>query len=142
MTRHQVSAVIAQLIPHIMRGAHLDFFIQREITQTQFLLLVSIHAYGQCTMGELARQMHVSMPTASGVVNRLVHSGYVRRIDKPEDRRQVLVELTAKGKGFIRKFQDVVQRRWEEVLIGLSQVELLTLFRVVSALQERLRMEL
>jgi DNA-binding MarR family transcriptional regulator len=113
-SRKDVSLAVAQLMPYIMRGVQFDFFVRRGVTQTQFLLLASIHAYTRCTMGTLARNLHVSMPTVSGIVDRLVRAGYLRRVPRPDDRRQVAVELTAKGRAFFQDFQTVVRRRWEE----------------------------
>jgi DNA-binding MarR family transcriptional regulator len=137
--RAQVSLAIAQLMPSIIRGVQLDFFVKRGITQTQFLVLIAIHAYKRCTMGTLARSMHVSMPTATGVVNRLVRTGFVRRFPKPEDRRQVIVQVTAKGQAFIQQFQAVIRRRWEEVLRPLGSRELGAFYQVVTKLQDQLR---
>jgi DNA-binding MarR family transcriptional regulator len=140
-TRQQASGAIANLMPHIMRGVQLDFFVKRGVTQTQFLLLASIHAYSRCTMTTLAGNLHVSMPTVSGIVDRLVRSGYLRRVPRSEDRRQVGVELTAKGRAFFQDFQAVVRRRWEEVLKTLTPTELEAFYHVLTALRERLQHE-
>ena len=51
LTRKDVSLAVAGLMPHIMRGIQLDFFIKRGVTQTQFLLLASIRAYGRPSTG-------------------------------------------------------------------------------------------
>lgn len=134
ITRAQVGNAMAQLVPRIVRGTQLDFFLTRRVTQTQFLVLMAIHADGRCTMGALARNMHVQMPTATGIIDRLIRAGYVRRAPHPEDRRQILVELTAKGQAFIRDFQTVVRRRWEEVLRSLEPGELATFHQVVTKL--------
>jgi DNA-binding MarR family transcriptional regulator len=142
VSRKDVSHAMAQLMPHIMRGVQLDFFVKRGVTQTQFLLLASIHAYTRCTMGTLARNLHVSMPTVSGIVDRLVRSGYLRRIHRPDDRRQVAVELTAKGRVFFQDFQGVVRRRWEQVLKALSSTKLEAFYDVLTTIRERLEQEL
>jgi DNA-binding MarR family transcriptional regulator len=136
--RQHVSHAIAQLMPNIIRGVQLDFFVKRTVTQTQFVVLIAIHGYGRCTMGMLARNMHVKMPTTSGIVDRLVRAGYVRRFPHPEDRRQVMVELTAKGQAFIRQFQAVIRRRWEEVLRSLNSDELQMFHRVITKLTQQL----
>ena len=126
-------------MPQIMRGVQLDFFVKRGVTQTQFLLLAAIRSYGRCAMGTLARNLHVSMPTASGVVERLVKSGFVRRHHLPEDRRCVVVELTLKSDQFFHDFESVIRRRWEEVLISLDPDELQALYDVMTKLRERLQ---
>ena len=139
VSRKEVGAAVAALIPGIMQGIQLDFFVKRGVTQTQFLVLVAILAYRRCTMGMLARNLHVRMPTATGIIERLVRSGHVRRSPHPEDRRQVVVELTSKGETFIRDFQTVVRRRWEEVLLTLDPHELEAFHHVITKLRQRLQ---
>lgn len=139
VTRKDVSLAVARLMPHIMRGIQLDFFVERGVTQTQFLLLSAIRAYTRCSMGTLARNLHVSMPTVSGIVDRLVRAGYVRRHALPEDRRQVLVELGPKAEAFFRDFESVIRRRWEEALRSLDPGELEAFHGVITKIRERLQ---
>ena len=135
----QVSLAIAQLMPHIIQGVHLDFLTSRSITQTQFLVLVAIHARTKCSMNVLASNMQVSMPTMSGIVDRLAKGKYLQRIEDPSDRRQVVVALTAKGKKVIEDFQAAVSARWQQVLQTLNQNELASFYQVISALSQRLQ---
>ncbi len=139
LSRKDVSLAVAQLMPYIMRGVQLDFFVKRGVTQTQFLLMAAVRAYARCTMGTLARSLHVSMPTASGIVERLVKAGLVRRVPQADDRRQVIVELTAKGQSFFRDFEAVIRRRWEEILVSLGPDELAAFHDVITKLRERLQ---
>ena len=155
-TRKDVSLAVARLMPHIMRGVHLDFFVKRGVTQTQFLMLAAIRAYGRpatgsgrpsraqsrdarCTMGTLARNLHISMPTASGIVDRLVRAGFVRRVPQAEDRRQVVVALAPKAETFFHHFEAVIRRRWEEALLSLEPNELEAFYDVITKLRERLQ---
>ena len=133
-----VSLAIAQLMPNIIRGVQLDFFAKRAITQTQFLMIVGIHAYGRCTMGKLAKNMKIKMPTATGLADRLAKAGYAKRFNDVEDRRKVWIELTPKGKQFIAEFQTVLRRRWEEVMRVLAPGELESFYQVVSKLRDSL----
>lgn len=137
-TRAQVSYAVAQLMPRIIQGVQLDFFVKRRVTQTQLLVLLAIHVAERCTMGTLARNMHVRMPTATGVVTRLARAGYVRRCPDPEDRRQVFVELTDKGRAFIQAFQGVIRARWQEVLKTLEPKALEAFHSVILQLTRQL----
>ena len=67
--------------------------------------------------------MKIRMPTVTGIIERLVRAGLVSRKTKAEDRRQVLVTLTAKGGKFIGYFKGVMRMRWARVLKGLSARE-------------------
>lgn len=134
VTRRQLSYAIAELMPNIIRGVQLDFFLRGAVTQTQLLVLLAIHASGQATMGALASSLHVTMPTVTGIVKRLVRAGHLHRVQGPTDRRQVVVRLTPKGRSFIRRFQGVIRRRWGDVLRALSAEERGAFYRVVTKL--------
>ena len=138
-SRKDVSLAIAQLMPHIIQGVHLDFLTSRNITQTQFLVLVAIHSKERAPMNVLASNMKVSMPTISGIVDRLVRAGFLRRVEDPHDRRQVVVELTSKGRALIAQFQTAISQRWQEVLLALFSQELEAFYQVVAKLTEGLR---
>ena len=139
VTRQDVSLAIAGLMPFILRGMQLDFFVRHGVTQTQFLVLSAVRADGRCTMGGLARNLHVSMPTASGIIDRLVRAGYIRRTAHPQDRRQVLVALTPNAQAFFRDFESVIRRRWEEVLAPLEPNELKAFYDVTTKLRVQLQ---
>ena len=138
--RKDLSLAIAQLMPHIIQGAHLGFLANRTITHTQFFVLVAIHSNGPCAMKTLSENMKVSMPTISGIVKRLVAANYVTRSSGEADRRQVKVELTKEGRKFIARFQQVISERWQEVLKSLNQDEINTFNHVVLKLYQTLQM--
>jgi DNA-binding MarR family transcriptional regulator len=139
VTRKDVSLAIARLMPLIMRGVQMDFFVKRGVTQTQFLMMAAIRAYARCSMTTLARNLHIAMPTATGIVDRLVRAGYVRRVARPDDRRQVAVELTPKAQQFFHEFEAVIRRRWEEALTALEPHDLHAFHTVISKLRDRLQ---
>ena len=138
VTRASAGRAMAELMPKLIRGIQLDFFVRRGVTQTQFLVLGAVLAFEHGTMGALARSLHVTMPTMSGIVDRLVRDRLLRRRLDPEDRRQVVVELTAKGRGFLEEFQGVLRRRWEEVLLPLTREELTAFYHVITKLRRQL----
>ncbi len=138
INRKDVSAAVAQLMPQVIQGVQLDFLANRAITQTQFFVLVAIHSYGRCPMTTLSKNMKVSMPTVSGIVDRLVKGDFIRRVEDPSDRRQVVVELTAKGKQLITQFQSAVSLRWQDVLKSLNDRELANFYEVVNKLKSSL----
>ncbi len=139
LTPTDVSRALSELMPNIIRGVQLDFFTNRIITQTQFMMVVAIHSYGRCTMTALAGNLSIKMPTATGIVDRLVRGGYAKRLVDPDDRRQVMVELTPKGLRFISDFKQVVQKRWSQVLKTLDKGELKAFYVVITKLRNQLK---
>ncbi len=49
-------------------------------------------------LSDLAKEHMVSLPTMSGTVSRMVKQGWITRTRSQEDRRVVLIELTAVGR--------------------------------------------
>ncbi len=139
--RKTLSTRISQIVPNIIQGAHLGFLAERAITHTQFFMLIAVHSRGQCPMKTIAANMHVSMPTVSGIVDRLVQAKFLRRYENLEDRRQVMVELTAEGKKLISQFQEAVGRRWLEVLSLLSDSDIKVFSGMIANLQKALSAE-
>ena len=139
MTRRELAKRISQLMPNILRGTHLDYFIKRGLTQTQFLTLLAIHSYGHCRMSSLARSLHVRMPTMTGVVERLVRGRFVKRTSQPEDRRTVWISLLPKGLESLKGFEAIVEKRWHEVLQFLAPEEINSFGRAVNQLLDQFK---
>ncbi len=132
---HQKTAgAIAQLMPNIIQGAHLGIFASRTMTQTQFLLLICAHANGACPMSKIATSMKVSMPTMTGLVNRMVKAQYLKRVAHPDDRRQVLIALTPQGQKVLKQFQAILCQRWANVLEGLNDNDVKAFYQIITKL--------
>lgn len=69
------------------------------------------------TMGELSRQLRVSNGNVTGVIERLVKDGTVRRWSPPGDRRTSLVALTAPGRRAFERMA-AVHKQWIDEMLG------------------------
>jgi DNA-binding MarR family transcriptional regulator len=56
-------------------------------------------------------------------LRRLEDAGYVRRVADPDDRRSLLVELTAKGRKVSERVSSSVAAHYDDVLAGLATAE-------------------
>jgi DNA-binding MarR family transcriptional regulator len=75
-----------------------------EPQQHQLLLTVQGLPEGvRPSIGELASRMFIQHHSAVELVKRLEQTGAVTRVHSQEDRRQVLVKLTATGRAALRK---------------------------------------
>ena len=138
-SRETLSRLIAQLMPNIIQGVHIGFLAKKNLTHTQFLVLVAIHSQGRPAMRTLFENLRVSMPTMSGIVNRLVNGGYARRVSDLLDRRQVLIELTPQGRRIITQFQEAASLRWRQVLVVLNLQEVESFEKIVAKLLQSLK---
>jgi len=57
----------------------------------------------RATVGELAERLQIQHHSSVELINRLVEQGLVQRKRSGEDRRQVLISLTARGERMLRE---------------------------------------
>jgi len=68
-----------------------------KLTVNEIHIIEAIGAKDGQTMSEIANALHVTMPTLTVSVNRLVGKGFVNRVRMEDDRRKIAVALTEKG---------------------------------------------
>ena len=73
------------------------------LTPSQFDVLVTLGDTHGMTCSELSEQTLVTKGTLTGVLDRLVSKGLIRRDAIQQDRRYTKVSLTAKGDALFRK---------------------------------------
>jgi DNA-binding MarR family transcriptional regulator len=71
------------------------------VTLSQISALSSLHKCGPMTPGELAGREGVQPPSMTRVISALEDLGYISKRAHPNDGRQVIVELTEQGLGYI-----------------------------------------
>ena len=89
------------------------------LSQAQMRAVGYLYHRGQSTVGELAHEIGLSMPTVSELVDRLVEDGWAERRTNPADRRQVLVGLTS---GAILCGQQMHDRRRAQIQAALDRL--------------------
>lgn len=71
------------------------------------------------TMTELSSIFQAPPTTMTSIIDRLVKKDYVKRRHSDEDRRIVLVSLSAKGRVYYRNHRQESIRGWVDLLSGL-----------------------
>ena len=114
------------------------------VTPDQFALLAHLRDRAPATMGEVATARSIAINTATAIVDRLVAQGWIERRADPQDRRLVMVTLTAAGQHFVSDLLELRQRRLRSLLEHLSGAELHALSAatpVIDKLAELARLE-
>lgn len=86
------------------------------ISFAQFFLLSYLSTSKELTMTDIARKMGHSTAAATGLVDRLEKLGYMERTHAVDDRRKVLVRITAKGLDIVSRLRDELQGRIAEAM--------------------------
>jgi DNA-binding MarR family transcriptional regulator len=74
-----------------------------KITLPQVLILQYLSTQEPVKMTDIANFMKVSTAATTGIVDRLVKSGYVSRVFDQDDRRIIRIKITLKGMDLMRK---------------------------------------
>ena len=86
--------------------------VAEEVTLTQYRTLVVLASCGPQSLAGLAQVVGVTPATATRMCDRLVRKSLISRRTEREDRRQLRVVLTAKGRSLVG---DVTDRRRKEI---------------------------
>jgi len=103
--------------------------LEREsgLTGPQLLVMQLIGSSGEITAGVIARNVSLSQATVTSIIDRLERKGLLRRERSTDDKRKVMVSLTAQGgkaleaaptlmqESFINAFNRLED--WEQALI-------------------------
>ncbi len=118
---------------HVLRRHHLSV--------GQALTMHRIHDAGGLRLSVLADGLGISRPAASALVTSLETQGWARRHRSSEDRRAVVVRLTARAlellETFDREFESVVRVATDELPADLRIPTVKTLRAVADEMRQR-----
>jgi DNA-binding MarR family transcriptional regulator len=111
-----------EILPELSRqivSQSADELFKGKITLPQFFLMSLLRKEGELKMTDIARLLHVTTAAATGVVERLVNSGYLLRVYDPDDRRIIKVKLSPRGLNTVLK---VLQERRKMIIDIFSRI--------------------
>jgi DNA-binding MarR family transcriptional regulator len=108
--------------------------VAEEVTLTQYRTLVILASRGPQNLAGLAEAVGVTPATATRMCDRLVRKGLVRRRTERDDRRQLRVALTAKGRSLVDAVTDRRRREIEIIMKDISTEEQVVLVQALARL--------
>jgi DNA-binding MarR family transcriptional regulator len=99
-------------------------WLSSDLTVAQLRVLLVLQAAGPSRMSDIATTLEVALPTATGIVDKLVKKELVVREDDPQDRRLVIARLSAGGQEIINGLWISGQIQMERLLDGLTPEQL------------------
>lgn len=130
-----VARMVLTALRRIIRAVELRsrFLVTHHgLTGPQLTVLRKLSSNGGISVGDLARAIHLSQATATGILDRLVKRDLVRRQRSDGDRRRVQVWLTPGGKQVLTNAPPLLQ---EEFTDQFSKLEDWEQTQILSALQ-------
>jgi len=120
--------VIVDLLPLIVKNLRIPRLLENVrpnlgISQTLVLQALERAPGNSVSMGDLADEVGVSVPTTTGLVDRLAREGLVERRPHPSDRRIVLVGLTDEGRRVAKRAAAYLAEMMGKLLADLEAGE-------------------
>jgi DNA-binding MarR family transcriptional regulator len=94
------------------------------LSMTHWHVLLLLARHGEMSMSRLAEAQQMSLSNATGLVDRLVERGLVERVGVPDDRRVVLVRVSARGEDQIAKVDLLREELIRRVIGQLDEPQL------------------
>jgi DNA-binding MarR family transcriptional regulator len=104
-------------------------------------LLAQIGTEGERSVGELARELDLSLPAASKLTRDLEDHGLVERREDPEDRRRTVVALSPRTAKRVRAWLEQRSKPLEQALATLDTNEREAFLKGLRALGDALMEE-
>jgi DNA-binding MarR family transcriptional regulator len=112
------------------------------LTKEEFKVLMALRREGSHSHGWLCRRLNVSTGAMTNRLDKLERTELVTRAPDPHDRRGVLLEITAQGRGKLDEYISAGGTRERELLSGMSANERRQLNRLLQKLLVSLRSEI
>jgi|WetSurMetagenome_2_1015567.scaffolds.fasta_scaffold09159_5 MarR family transcriptional regulator, organic hydroperoxide resistance regulator len=137
MINTQINDRIMEVFYEISRSIREKMAYSYEATQLtvlQLQTLVFITKNKVISMGDLANEFKISLPTATVLSDKLVNLGIIKRIESKNDRRIVNISLTEKGKSLFKKAMKQRHLKVNKILAYLSSRDRKELLRILDNL--------
>jgi DNA-binding MarR family transcriptional regulator len=108
------------------------------LTPSQLLVLQEIERREEVTPGAIAACLQFGQATVTNLVDRLTASGLATRRRSERDRRQFLLQVTAKGRATLEAAPDLLQARFRDRFEALPPWEQAMMLAALERLGELL----
>lgn len=97
---------------------------------------------GHSIMSDIAKKLHITLPTLTAAADRLEDKGYVQRSRSTTDRRRVSVVLTEEGKLAFERHAAFHSKMVDAFLAGIEQTKQPELIKSMARLRDFFREQL
>lgn len=135
--------VLEEQAGHLLRRAHQrhtaifqDNIPDSQLTPLQFAALVKLHDLGEVSQNQLGRLIAMDAATMQGVIKRLDARGLIERRPDPDDRRRLVLSLSASGRRLIERAIEAGHEITRRTLAPLSAAERKSFLVLLARLAE------
>ncbi len=113
---------------------------ENDINYTQYVTLITVYMNGALSEGDLAKMLFINPSTVSRMVYALEEKGWVNSARESDDRRKVIVTLSAAGKRRMEAMKNKQAAVMSRRVASLSGDDREFVFRVAEFVNKALKM--
>lgn len=106
-----------------------------ELSMPQFRTLGVVRRHPDASLSTVAVHLGLTNASASKLIDSLVKQGLITRVDSPEDRRMVVLNLTDVGTAALADARKAVLGRLAEMLASLDEPDRQAVLRAMEVLR-------
>ncbi len=106
------------------------------VTEQQWRVIRALFEMGESNAQDLAKASSILSPSLSRIISRLLADGIVSRLVSPDDQRETILKLSAKGNKLHDKIGGPVEKKYSEIQQRMCPERLATLYELLNELTE------
>lgn len=111
--------VLPKLARQASRQEH-NYLTSGKISLPQYWALEHLYLSGKTKMSRIARHLNITKPAVTGLIDRLIVQGLVERVNDIDDRRNVWIKITSKGRKIIENIRAQKHKSISKIFSKLS----------------------
>ncbi len=126
---------LIEIITQLIGDWELQFiqqYAEEGFTVRQIEYIDAINRLGNPNLGEIARELKLSKPSVTAIIDKLAGKGYIRKFQSDEDRRSFHVHLSAKGTKLVLMHNETHSRIADLFRNNLDSRDLKTLVSLLN----------
>ena len=136
--RVEETADLLRRVTRQLRAGSGEDWTSLSLTRAQLKILLLLQRQGAATVGHLAGELGVTLPSITATVDRLVTQRLVTREEDPADRRRVINRLTPEGSTLLERLYEGRRVRLIAALNQLSPDEIEVLSGALARFEQAL----
>lgn len=92
---------------NVLLSQEYEALLDESITNKQIILLGHVYEHGKLNTGEISEILGITPSAVSQMLGKLEKSGYIKRSINPNNRREIIVEMDARGNDYMRTSKQI-----------------------------------
>jgi len=116
-------------------GCHMRSHLTPELSMPQFRAMVFLEQHPQASLSDTAGFLGLGLPRTSKLIESLVSRELMSRHEHAEDRRRVMLALTARGREMLEKAREVTAGYLARTLAGCTDEQRIAINKAMQILR-------